>query len=101
MHFDSDGSQSIKYLHSDYKAFLKLKKARTRGGNLATRKGGHGGLRALDGSVSSREISNLVKCNPSPTGQIYVPGIFVEHSPDIFPEYSEKVPYEIPENTPK
>ena len=25
-----------------------------------------------------------------PTGQIYVRGIFVKHSHDIFPEYSEK-----------
>ena len=33
-----------------------------------------------------------------PTGQIYVPGIFVEHSHDVFAEYSEKVPYEIPGN---
>ena len=31
-----------------------------------------------------------------PTGQIYVRVIFVEHSYDIFPEYLEKVPYEIP-----
>ena len=36
-----------------------------------------------------------------PTGQMYVRGIFVEHSHDIFPEYSEKVPYEIPGNIPK
>ena len=28
------------------------------------------------------------------TGQIYVRGIFVEHSHDIFPEYLENVPYE-------
>ena len=28
--------------------------------------------------------------------QIYVRGIFVEHAHDIFSEYSEKVPYEIP-----
>ena len=56
MHFDSDGNQSMKYLHSDYKASLKLKKARTGGGNLAARKGGHRGLRTLDGSMSSREI---------------------------------------------
>ena len=31
-----------------------------------------------------------------PTWQIYVRGIFVEHSHDIFPEYLEEVPYEIP-----
>ena len=30
-----------------------------------------------------------------PTGEVYVRGIFVEHSHDIFPEYLEKVPYEI------
>ena len=36
-----------------------------------------------------------------PTGQIYVRGIFVEHSHDIFPEYLEKVPYESPGNIPK
>ena len=35
-----------------------------------------------------------------PTGQIYVRGIR-EHSHDIFPEYSENVPYEIPGNIPK
>ena len=35
------------------------------------------------------------------TGQIYVRGIFVEHSDYIFSEYSEKVPYEIPGNIPK
>ena len=35
-----------------------------------------------------------------PTGQMYVGGIFVEHSHDIFPEHSEKVPYEIPGNIP-
>ena len=35
------------------------------------------------------------------TGQIYVRGIFVENSHDIFPEYSEKVSYEIPGNIPK
>ena len=32
------------------------------------------------------------------TGPIYVCGIFVEHSYDIFPEYLAKVPYETPEN---
>ena len=37
----------------------------------------------------------------NPTGQIYVREIFVEHSHDIFPEYSEKVPYENPGNIPK
>ena len=33
----------------------------------------------------------------------YPPGkfLFVEHSHDIFPEYLEKVPYEIPRNIPK
>ena len=31
-----------------------------------------------------------------PTGQTYVRGIFVEHPHDIFPEYSENVPYETP-----
>ena len=36
-----------------------------------------------------------------PTRQIYVRGIFVEHSHDIFPKYSEKVPCEIPGNIPK
>ena len=28
-------------------------------------------------------------------------GTFVEHFHEIFPEYSEKVPYEIPVNIPK
>ena len=37
----------------------------------------------------------------NPTGQMYVCEIFVEHSHDIFPEYSEKVPYENPGNIPK
>ena len=35
------------------------------------------------------------------TGQIYVHGIFLEHSHDIFLEYSEKVPYAIPGNISK
>ena len=33
--------------------------------------------------------------------QIYVLGIFVEHSHDIFPEYLENVPYETLGNIPK
>ena len=33
-----------------------------------------------------------------PIRQIYVRGIFVEHSHDIFSKYSETVPYEIPGN---
>ena len=37
----------------------------------------------------------------SPTGQIYVRGKFAEHSHDVFREYSEQVPYEIPGNIPK
>ena len=40
--------------------------------------------------IHSREIL--------PTGQIYARGIFLEHSHDIFPEYLEKVSYEIPGN---
>ena len=36
-----------------------------------------------------------------PTRQIYVRGIFVEHSHDIFLEYSENVPYEILGNIPR
>ena len=36
-----------------------------------------------------------------PTGQIYVRGIFVENSHDIFPKYSQKGPYKIPWNYPK
>ena len=32
---------------------------------------------------------------------MYVCGIFVKHSHNIFPEYPEKVPYEIPKNIPK
>ena len=32
---------------------------------------------------------------------MYVRGIFVKHSHNIFPEYPEKVPYEIPKNIPK
>ena len=36
-----------------------------------------------------------------PTGQIDVPGIFMEHSHEIFQVYSEKVPYEVPGNNPK
>ena len=36
-----------------------------------------------------------------PKGQIYVRGIFVEHSHDIFPEYSRNIRYEIPRNIPK
>ena len=35
------------------------------------------------------------------TRQIHVCGIFVEHSHDVFPEYLENVPYEIPGNIPK
>ena len=40
------------------------------------------------------------KPRKQPNGQIYVCGIFVKHSQDIFPGYSEKVPYEIPGNIP-
>ena len=36
-----------------------------------------------------------------PTGQMYVRKIFVEHSHEIFPEYSEKVTNENPGNIPK
>ena len=36
-----------------------------------------------------------------PTWQIYVCGIFVEYSHDIFPRYSGKVPYGITGNIPK
>ena len=42
-------------------------------------------------------LASLTQKNES-TGQIYVRGIFVEHPHDIFPEYSEKVPYQIPGN---
>ena len=54
-------------------------------------------------SSSSRFLILHTSCSGSvlPTGQIYVRGILVEHSYDIFPEYSEKVPYEIPGNIPK
>ena len=31
-----------------------------------------------------------------PKGQIYVRGIFVEHSHDIFPEYSRNIRYNFP-----
>ena len=36
-----------------------------------------------------------------PTRQIYVRGVFVEHSHEIFPVFSENIPNEIPENVPK
>ena len=42
-----------------------------------------------------------VKSDLTRTGQIYVCGIFVEHSHEIFPVYLEKTHYEIPENIPK
>ena len=35
------------------------------------------------------------------SGQLYLSGIFVEHSHDIFSEFSEKVSYEIPGNISK
>ena len=38
---------------------------------------------------------------PLPTGQIYVCGIFLEHSIEILPVYSKKIPNEIPGNIPK
>ena len=41
-----------------------------------------------------------VLSNVKPTGQIHIHVIFVEHSHDIFPECSEKVPYQIPGNIP-
>ena len=37
----------------------------------------------------------------SPTGQMYVRGIIVEHSHKIFPADSEKIHSEIPGNIPK
>ena len=36
-----------------------------------------------------------------PIGQICICGMFAEHSYDIFPEYSEKAPHEIPGSIPK
>ena len=36
-----------------------------------------------------------------PTGQIYLCGIFLKHPHEIFPGYSEKIPYEIQENISK
>ena len=45
--------------------------------------------------------SRILKTKYLPTGQIYVRGIFVEHSHEIFPVYSENIPYEIPGNIPK
>ena len=51
--------------------------------------------------MKSAELIQIRHCRTgevTPTGQIYVRGIFVEHSHDIFPENSEKVPYEIPGN---
>ena len=47
----------------------------------------------------TKAVTFLTK--PLPTGQIYVRGIFVEHSLEIFPVYSEKIPNEIPGNIPK
>ena len=38
---------------------------------------------------------------PLPTEQIYVRGVFVGHSLEIFPVYSEKILNEIPGNIPK
>ena len=38
---------------------------------------------------------------PLSAGQIYVRGMFMEHSHDIFPEYLEKVHKEILGNIPK
>ena len=42
-----------------------------------------------------------LKWKSQPTGQIYVRGIFVEHSLEIFPVYSEKIPSENLRNIPK
>ena len=44
------------------------------------------------------EIGKLKRLS---TGQIYVRGIFVEHSLEIFPVYSEKIPNEISGNISK
>ena len=44
------------------------------------------------------DFNNFNELTLHPIGQIYVRGIFVEHSHDIFPEYSENVSYEIPGN---
>ena len=46
---------------------------------------------------------STIKCVPGyyPTGQIYLRGIFVKHSHEIFPVYSEKISYEIQGNIPK
>ena len=42
----------------------------------------------------TKAVTLLTK--PQPTGPTYVPGIFVEHSLEIFPVHSEKIPNEIP-----
>ena len=45
---------------------------------------------------------SAITCDETiPIGQINVRGIFVDHSHEIFPIYSEKVPYENPRNIPK
>ena len=53
------------------------------------------------GSISYFHKKSINEAVEIPTGQIYFRGIFVEHSHDTFPEYSEKFPYEIPGNIPK
>ena len=45
------------------------------------------------------EVTFLTK--PLHTGQIYVCGVSREHSFEVFPVYSEKIPNEIPGNIPK
>ena len=48
----------------------------------------------------SFSLRNKSMCYNIPNRQIYVRGIFVEHSHDTFLEHAEKVPYEIPGNIP-
>ena len=50
-------------------------------------------LNRIQKKTAKKDFEKLV-----PTGKIYVRGIFVEHSHDIFSEYSEKVPYESQRN---
>ena len=60
--------------------------------------------------VTQKMCDKAVNTHPStikfvpeyyPTGQIYLCGIFLKHPHEIFPGYSEKIPYEIQENIPK
>ena len=57
--------------------------------------------RGIETVAGNDDSTRSIKVQTLPTRQIHVRGIFAKHPHDIFPEYSERVPYEIPGNIPK